>query len=113
MLIPSFKSYLDFVILHYIHIMYELDIPFVSGLQLFSDVAVMTKLLKKCGGFFVDQKKLSIPLFSMLFEEFLAQMLKSQQTLGYHIERRRERSGKIVKPIQFIFDYIIDSYFKT
>lgn len=40
-------------------------------------------------------------------------MLKSQQTLGYHIERRRERSGKIVKPIQFIFDYIIDSYFKT
>lgn len=53
-LIPSFKSYLDFVILHYIHIMYELDLPFVSGLQVFSDVAVMTKVLKKCGGFFVD-----------------------------------------------------------
>jgi len=33
--------------------------------------------------------------------------------MGYHIERRRERSGKIVKPLQFIFEQIIDSYIRN
>lgn len=33
--------------------------------------------------------------------------------LGYHIERRRERSGKIVKPLQFIFEQILDSYLRN
>ena len=33
--------------------------------------------------------------------------------MGYHIERRRERSGKIVKPIPFIFEYIVDAYLQN
>lgn len=32
-LIPSFKSYLDFVLLSYIHMIYEIDLPFVIGIK--------------------------------------------------------------------------------
>ena len=112
-LVPSFKSYLDFVLLHYINIMYEIDLPFVSGLVQFSDIAVVTKILRKVGGFFVDQKRLSEPMFNLLFEEFVSEMVLSQSPLGYHIERRRERYGKIVKPIEFIFEYIVDGFLRN
>lgn len=52
-------------------------------------------------------------MFKVVFEEFITQLLKKQHILGYHIERRRERSGKIVKPLQFIFEYIVDSYLRN
>jgi len=112
-LIPSFKSYIDFVLLHYINIMYEIDLPFVSGLVQFSDIAVLTKILRRVGGFFVDQKRLKEPILNLLFEEFLGHMVVSQSPIGYHIERRRERYGKIVKPIEFIFEYIVDAFLRN
>lgn len=34
-LLPSFKSYADFVLLTYIHLIYEIDLPFVTGLKEF------------------------------------------------------------------------------
>jgi hypothetical protein len=55
---PTFKSILDLVLLTYIHILYEIDIPFVNGLKEFDDIMILSKTLRKCGGYFVDQKSL-------------------------------------------------------
>jgi glycerol-3-phosphate O-acyltransferase len=33
--------------------------------------------------------------------------------LGYHIERQRERSGKISKPFPFIFENIIEAFLRN
>jgi len=57
-LIPTFKSYLDFILLIYTHIIYEINLPFVFGMAEFEDVAILSNLLKRCGGFFVNFKKL-------------------------------------------------------
>lgn len=97
----------------YIHIIYQLDLPFIFGLVEFSDITVVTKLLRACGGFFIDQKRLNQTLPRLLLEEFLSQIVKNQHTLGYHIERRRERSGKIVRPIEFILEQVLDTHLKN
>ena len=33
MLLPSFKSVIDFTLLSYIHFMYEIELPFIAGLN--------------------------------------------------------------------------------
>lgn len=79
----------------------------------FEDVAVLSKILKRCGGFFINYKKLDQALPKVLLEEFLSHILKDQQILGYHLERKRERSGKIIKPLPFIFEQILDTYMRN
>jgi hypothetical protein len=62
MLIPSFKSYMDMVILIYIHIIYEVDLPFIAGIKEFANAAILTRILRSVGGFFVDNELLDRPL---------------------------------------------------
>lgn len=57
-LMPTFKSYVDFLLLTYIHIMYEVDLPFVVGLKEFDEIPVISKILRRCGGIFVNKKHL-------------------------------------------------------
>jgi len=42
----------------YTHIIYEINLPFICGMAEFEDVAVLSKILKRCGGFFINYKKL-------------------------------------------------------
>ena len=43
--------------------MYEIDLPFVNGLKEFDEIMVLSKMFRKCGGFFVDTKNLNSPLY--------------------------------------------------
>jgi len=54
-LVPSFKSYADFVLLTYIHLIYGIDLPFVTGLKEFEEITFITTLLRKAGGYFIDK----------------------------------------------------------
>lgn len=62
-LIPSFKSYMDLVLIQYIHIIYGLDLAFLSGYKDWADITILSKILRQCGGFFLERKKIEDPLF--------------------------------------------------
>lgn len=111
-LVPSFKSYLDFIILLYIHIIYEVELPFTFGMAEFQNVAVLTKLLKRFGGFFINYQKLNQRLPRVLMEEYLTEIIRNSSLLGYHLERKRERSGKISRPLPFIFEQVIETHLR-
>jgi glycerol-3-phosphate O-acyltransferase len=97
-LVPSFKSYMDMILIQYINIVYGLDLAFLSGNKEWADITLVSQILKLCGGFFLERKKIENPLYQVLVEEFLAAILKQRYIIGYQIERRRQRSGKVVKP---------------
>lgn len=59
MLLPSFKSIVDFMLLSYIHVLYDMDIPFVTGLKEYDNITFLSKVMRNCGGYFVDNKNLS------------------------------------------------------
>ena len=40
-------------------------------------------------------------------------MMKSRLIMEYHIERRRERSGKLARPQEFIFENYINAYLRS
>jgi glycerol-3-phosphate O-acyltransferase len=72
--------------------------PFVNGLKEFDEVLILSKIIRRCGGYFINQKNLKNPLYQSILEEWIGLMLKQRHILEYHIERRRERSGKIKQP---------------
>mmetsp|Transcript_12795 Transcript_12795/g.12705 ORF Transcript_12795/g.12705 Transcript_12795/m.12705 type:complete len:216 (-) Transcript_12795:318-965(-) len=112
-LFPTFKSIVDFALISYIHVMYELDVPFVDGLKEFDNIMVLSKVMRKCGGFFIDKQNLSSEMYQVLLEEMLGAMMKKKLFLEYHIERKRERSGKLKPTKDFIFENYINAFLRN
>ncbi len=71
MLIPSFKSIIDFTLLSYIHIMYDMEMPFIAGLKEFDEINLLSRIMRRCGGYFVDEKYLQNQLYQIVLEELL------------------------------------------
>jgi glycerol-3-phosphate O-acyltransferase len=93
--------------------MYELDLPFVNGLKEFDEIVIMSRILRKCGGFFVNTQNLKSRIYQIMIEELFALMMKKRIMMEYHLERRRERSGKLKKPQEFIFENYINAYLRN
>ena len=53
LLLPTFKSITDLVLLTYIHILYEIDLPFCNGLKEFDQITFLSKIMRKSGGYFI------------------------------------------------------------
>lgn len=54
MLLPSFKSIIDFVLLSYVHVMYDIELPFLAGLKEFDQIPFLSRVMRRCGGYFVE-----------------------------------------------------------
>lgn len=52
---PTFKSYLDLLLIPYVHILYEIDLPFIMGSKEFEGISFLNKVLKKTGHCFIDE----------------------------------------------------------
>jgi len=74
---------MDMVLIQYIHIIYGLDLAFLSGNKEWEDVALVSKILSHCGAFYLEKKKIESPLFQVLLEEFLAAIFKNKYIVGY------------------------------
>ena len=62
-LVPTHKSYLDFLLIAFIHYHYGIEMPFTCGDEQFFNVALVRYLLKSGGGFFMNSKLLNDKLF--------------------------------------------------
>src|SRR5580658_3531982 len=49
----------------------------------------------------------------MVLEEYLGFMMKKRYILEYHVERNRERSGKIEQPQDYIFENFINAFLRN
>lgn len=39
--------------------------------------------------------------------------MKHKYVLEYHLERKRERSGKVTKPIPYVFEHIVEAFLRN
>ena len=58
-LVPTHRSDLDFFILGTIFLQHGMDPPFVAGDEDYSKLAFVSNLLRSCGGFFIDPKRVT------------------------------------------------------
>jgi len=112
-LVPTHKSYMDFWLLTYICYYYDIDLPFVCGNENFMNIALITRILRGCGGFFVEDKHMKNPLFQAILEAYITALLKNRFPIEIYVERQRGKLGKILKPKDQVFNYVVEAYFKS
>lgn len=62
-LVPTHKSYIDFLLIAYIHYQYKIELPFTCGEEQLLNIALLRFLLKSGGGFFLNSKLSKDKLF--------------------------------------------------
>ena len=92
--------------------MYEVDIPFWHGVKEFDDITILSQVMRKCGGYFIKDD-ITKDLHKAIIEELYGLMMKKRMMIAYHLEKSRERSGKIKPPQDYLFQHYINAYLRN
>ncbi len=98
LLLPMHKSYIDWIMISYILYYHAIDLPFVAGNEYFINITVLTRVLRKLGGFFVDEKQASNPLYQTILREYISAILGKKYMIEMFLEGHRSKTGKVGKP---------------
>ena len=111
MFLPNHRSDIDFLLISYICYHFGMPLPYVCGTEHFIKLALVTKLLRGTGGFFLDRQKLKDPISKACFGEYIARLIKERKIVEHYIEMERSRSGKVNRAQIKVLPFILDAYF--
>lgn len=94
-LMPAYKSYVDFILIAFIHFHYNIDIPFFCSPEDMLHISFFSYLIRSGGGFFLNTRHLKSELFKSVMKAYVAALFKSNTVLEMFLEKQRSRSGKI------------------
>ncbi|HVJ64413.1 MAG TPA: 1-acyl-sn-glycerol-3-phosphate acyltransferase [Bdellovibrionota bacterium] len=108
-LIPSHKSYMDFLLLSTILYQEDLLPPHVAaGSNL--NIGPIGLLFRRGGAFFIKRSFRGNHLYSEVLRRYIAVLLNQRYNLEFFIEGARSRNGKLAPPKFGILKMIVDSY---
>lgn len=109
-LLPTHKSYIDFLIVSYIFFLYKLKLPYVVSDEALMSAFLIPFLVKSSGAFFFRPKKYSkSSLYQAIFNEYIQRLLMNGNNIEFFIEGTRSRTGKIQLPRSEILETIIET----
>lgn len=97
-LIPTHRSYLDFLILSYVFFAYDLPMPRIAAGEDFLSVFIVRWIFKNCGAFFLRRSFDGDALYWTVFAEYVEQLVIEHDPVEFFIEGKRSRSGKSLHP---------------
>ena len=97
-LLPSHRSYVDFVALSYVFFAYNLPLPHILAGEDFLGLGPLSKLMRSAGAFFIKRNFSSDPLYTSVFESYVQHLLMDNQCLEFFLEGTRSRTGKTLTP---------------
>lgn len=97
-LIPTHRSYLDFLILSYVFFAYDLPMPRIAAGEDFLSIFIVRWIFKNCGAFFLRRSFDGDALYWAVFSEYVEQLVIEHDPVEFFIEGKRSRSGKSLHP---------------
>ena len=98
-LMPTHKSYLDFLIVSYIFFIYKLKLPYVVSDENLLEANLLPFLIKSSGAFFFKRKQYkNSKLYQVIYDKYVELLLKEGNNLQFFIQGTRSRTGKILEP---------------
>jgi glycerol-3-phosphate O-acyltransferase/nucleoside-diphosphate-sugar epimerase len=97
-LIPTHRSYLDFLILSYVFFAFDLPMPRIAAGEDFLSVFIVRWIFKNCGAFFLRRTFDGDALYWAVFAEYVEQLVIEHDPVEFFIEGKRSRSGKSLHP---------------
>lgn len=109
-LLPTHRSYLDFLIVSYIFFLYKLKLPHIVSDDALMNTFLIPFLIRSSGAFFFRPAKYSKSnIYQAIFNEYIQRLLVGGNNIEFFIEGTRSRTGKIQSPRTEILDTIIET----
>eukprot|EP01062_Namystynia_karyoxenos_P032302 TRINITY_DN2381_c1_g2_i2.p1 TRINITY_DN2381_c1_g2~~TRINITY_DN2381_c1_g2_i2.p1 ORF type:complete len:1297 (+),score=460.95 TRINITY_DN2381_c1_g2_i2:81-3971(+) len=112
-LIPTHRSYMDFLLASYVMFMWGLPVPHICSGEDFLRLAGVHHLLRGSGAFFMRRSFKGDRLYSALFKEYVRALVDDGRCIEFFIEGTRSRSGKTITPKLGILKFIYDAFFDS
>lgn len=98
-LLPTHRSYADFLLVSYIAYHYNLPLPVIAAGMDFMNMAVIGDKLRGSGAFYIRRSFMDNPLYWAVFQEYVQTIVEyTGAPLEFFLEGTRSRSGKSLPP---------------
>ncbi len=107
-LLPSHKSYVDFLVLSYVFNYENLSLPLIAAGDNLSFFP-LGPVLRRAGGFFIRRQFGGDRLYSAAVEAYVRRVIRDGHTLELFIEGGRSRTGKLLKAQVGMLSMLVDA----
>jgi glycerol-3-phosphate O-acyltransferase len=95
--VPSHRSHADYLLMSYQLHASGVVVPHIAaGVNL--DLPIVGLILRRGGAFFMRRSFTGNPLYSVVFKEYMAQLIDRGVPIEYFIEGGRSRTGRLLTP---------------
>ena len=108
-LVPCHKSHIDYLILSYMLLKYEMPAPYIAAGKNLS-FWPMGLIFRSSGAFFVRRSFKGAVLYAKIFSEYIYKLLEEGCNIELFIEGGRSRTGKLLRPQLGLLSIIINAY---
>ena len=99
LLVPSHRSYFDFIILSIMCFHYDLPLPAIVAAQDFMDMFLVGTMLRNSGAFYIKRSFRSDKLYWAIFTEYVqTQLYNGDHPIEFFVEGTRSRTQKCYAP---------------
>ena len=107
LLVPTHRSYLDFLLVSYVLFAYSKKLPFIAAGEDFQKIPGVNSLLRNSGAFFI-RRKINDPLYATALKKYFQQVLLKHGMVEFFIEGTRSRSGHTLRHKNGLLSYALD-----
>ncbi|XP_056422988.1 dihydroxyacetone phosphate acyltransferase-like isoform X2 [Hyla sarda] len=112
-LLPSHRSYIDFLLISYIMFTYDLAIPVIAAGEDLGRMKFVGPFLRMSGAFFIKRTFHGEKLYWAVFSEYVKTMLRNGYApLEFFIEGQRSRTGKTIHPRLGLLNVVTEPFFR-
>ncbi|XP_072300167.1 dihydroxyacetone phosphate acyltransferase isoform X2 [Eucyclogobius newberryi] len=112
-LLPSHRSYMDFLLMSYILYTYDLALPVIAAGMDFMGMKVIGEMLRMSGAFFIRRSFGGDKLYWAVFSEYVKTIIKNGLApVEFFLEGTRSRTSKSLTPKLGLLNIAIDPFLK-
>ncbi|XP_037676824.1 dihydroxyacetone phosphate acyltransferase [Choloepus didactylus] len=112
-LLPSHRSYIDFLILSFLLFNYDLPVPVIAAGMDFLGMKMVGELLRMSGAFFMRRTFGGNKLYWAVFSEYVKTMLRNGYApVEFFLEGTRSRTAKTLTPKFGLLNIVMEPFFK-
>ncbi|XP_029902918.1 dihydroxyacetone phosphate acyltransferase isoform X2 [Myripristis murdjan] len=112
-LLPSHRSYMDFLLMSYILYTYDLVLPVIAAGMDFMGMKFVGEMLRMSGAFFIRRSFGGDKLYWTVFSEYVKTMLRNGMApVEFFLEGTRSRTSKSLTPKLGLLNIVMDPFFK-
>ncbi|XP_064196438.1 dihydroxyacetone phosphate acyltransferase isoform X1 [Anguilla rostrata] len=112
-LLPSHRSYIDFLMMSYVLYTYDLSLPVIAAGMDFLGMKVIGEMLRMSGAFFIRRSFGGDKLYWAVFSEYVKTMLRNGYApIEFFLEGTRSRTCKSLTPKLGLLNIVMEPFFK-